>query len=560
MKHRKTRNELEFIRSQARDIFSPLRQTWTDVGQWVLPHRVRWMLSQRPGERRNHHIVDTTHLLALRSNVAGFLEGNTSATRPWVRFATEDDTLDLPQTSISWLQKFTNKVLRVLSNSSNFYDAVADFYFDYFTFNTGSYYIEELQQEGRLFFHVLMPGSYYVINGKFNEAAILVREFTLPVKALVETYGRKINGGWDWSNFSDSTRIMYEKSQYKELVDVVHVILENDSFDEEEPQILMNRQWHSYTYELGRDANSQVDGAVTFASSGGNDPKLGNTFLNVSASRRKPFIVGKSTMGNFEYGEKGPSTDSLGLIKSLNKKAIGKDQALEQMLRPALQGPARLRKSYVSSTPNTFVPTDANSASQKGLRTIFEINPAIGSLIQDVSDLRQQVDKHYFADFLLFLSSNPKTRTATEAAAIVKEQQLVIGPNLQSLNWSHNIPLIEFVADYVLFEDKTIGPPPPELAGKFLAPDFISIFAQAQKAADLPSIDQYMQAMAVVAQINPRAIDKVNTDVYADIVADRLYIPTGLNRDLLKLPVVSLHRLNHLQKSIHIELELLWLS
>ncbi|MEJ6890794.1 portal protein, partial [Bradyrhizobium diazoefficiens] len=145
----------------------------------------------------------------------------------------------------------------------------------------------------------------------------------------------------------------------------------------------------------------------------------------------------------------------------------------------------------ITTAPNSYVPLDPTSLSQKGLRTIYEVNPAIAPLIQDVTDLRQQVDRLYYADYLLYLSKNPKTRTATETNAIVNEQQMVIGPNLQSLNWTYNVPVVDYVMDYVLDNDPFLPPPPADLTGRFLSPEFISVFAQAQKAADLPAIDRY---------------------------------------------------------------------
>ena len=260
-----------------------------------------------------------------------------------------------------------------------------------------------------------------------------------------------------------------------------------------------------------------------------------DVFLKKFTGKRKPFVIGKST-NDFEYGEKGPTLDALGLIKSLNKKAIGKDQALEQILRPALQGPASLRKSYISHAPNTFVPLDNRAlGSKQKLEPIFTINPAIGTLIQDVDDLRGQVDKLYYADFLLFLSRNPKTRTATETSAVLEEQQRVIGPNLQSLNSTYNVPVLEWVMDYVLFEDPFLRPAPESLQGQSLKPEFISIFAQAQKAADLPSIDRYVAMIANVAQLDPSVLQKINTDKLADLYEDRLYLPSGLNNPQSKV-------------------------
>ena len=520
------KGQCEYLRSQAKQRFDKVRGTWIECGRWALPHRIKWMLSQTEGERNNQHIVDSTHILALRSYVAGFLEGNTSATRPWYRIGIGEPTIDMSQDNHEWLDTFTRRTLKALS-SSNFYHAAGEFYYDYGTFNTGCHYVDEIS--GSLFFHTLTPGSYFLMNNHLGEAVVLVREMSLSVKALVDSYGEKKNGNYDWSNFSSRVKKMYLDGNYAQMVDLVQIVKENPDFDPEMEQVAMNRRWLSITYELGGSNGQYYQDGQEFGSANPNvDEK--NLYLRISAYKRKPFIAGRSSSSsNFEYGEKGPTSDALGLIKSANKKAIGKDQALEQMLRPPLQGPSNLKKSYITTAPNSYVPLDATSLSQKGLRTIFEVNPAIGALIQDVTDLRQQIDRLYYADYLLYLSRNPKTRTATETNAIVNEQQMVIGPNLQSLNWSYNIPVVEYVMDFVLDEDPFLPPPPEDLTGRFLSPEFISVFAQAQKAADLPAIDRYMAMVANVGQLQPDIWYKANLDKLADLYEDRLYLPAGLN-------------------------------
>jgi len=519
------RQQCEFIRSQAKQKFDTVRSTWCDALRWALPHRATWILNQTPGERRNQHIVDGTHILANRSCVAGFLEGNTSATRPWYRLGTRDEDTNNREQNKKWLQHYTQRTLSYLG-SSNFYFQAGVFYYDYHVVNTGAHYIETL--EDGFHFHTLMPGSYFVLNDSYGEAVVLVREFALNVKAVVDKYG-KLNkdGKADWSNISDNVKVMYEDGNYSQMIDIVHIVMENPEYDPKNPNARDNRKWLELTYEVGR-------GSGQFSYQDGLAPQEYSTkdmskFLQRFTGRRKPFIVGKSTE-NFEYGEKGPTFDSLGIIKSLNKKAISKDQAIEQILEPTLQGPSSMRKNYVSTAPNTYIPLDAKSSGKQKIESVFNISPAIGTLLQDVDDMRQQVDKFYYADFLLYLSRNPKTRTAAETHAIVEEQQRVIGPNLQSLNYSYNVPVVEWVMDYVLYEDPFLEPAPEDLRGQFLKAEFVSVFAQAQRAADLPQIDRYVSMVANVGQIDPRILDKINVDKLADLYEDRLYLPTELNR------------------------------
>jgi hypothetical protein len=521
-----TKQTCEFLRSQAKRRFDKVRGTWCDLLRWGLPHKATWILSQTPGERKNQHIVDGTHVLALRSFVAGFLEGNTSASRPWARIGSRDVERNEKYENKVWLQHFTERVMSYLA-TSNFYHAAGNFYYDYGVVNTGAHYFEELDKGG-FFVHTLIPGSYYVLNDAYGEASILIREFSLNVKAVVDKYAKKSKNGFDWSNISNNVKKMYGDGNYSQMIDLVHIVMENPDYDYKDPDATGNKKWIELTYELGGGgAHFYAEGQEYGESIA--DPKT-EVFLKRHTGRRKPFVVGKST-DTFEYGEKGPTIDALGLIKSLNKKAISKDKALEYMLAPTLQGPASLRKSYISNNPNTYIPLDAKAiASKQKIESVYEVSgQGIGALIGDVQDMRQMVDKFYYADFLLYLTNNPKTRTAAETNAIVEEQQRVIGPNLQSLNFTYNIPVLEWVMDYVLYEDPYLQSPPEDLIGQSMKPEFISVFAQAQKAADLPSVDRYVGMISNVGQLNPTIWDKINLDKLADLYEDRLYLPAGLN-------------------------------
>ena len=524
-----SKSHCEYLRMQARQKFFYIMEEWIQCGTWAYPARTRYLLSQMEGERNNRHIVDNTHILALRSYVAGFLEGNTSASRPWFRIQNRDPHINQNPKCKAWLDIYTDRCRDILMNRSNFYYAASEFYYDFGVFNTGAHYIEELKNGG-LHFYTLTPGAYYCINNNLGVADVLVRQFTLTVKALVDQYGTKDEkGNIVWDNFSIRVKNLYMNSNYTQKIDCVQIMKPNEYYDPTRPQILLNKPWISLHYELGGSSGQYYQDGQEFGMMGP-DPLEMQVFLRKAASKRKPFIVGRSPSSeNFEYGEKGPTLDALGLIKSLNKKAIGKDIALDQMLKPAVQGPANLKKSYITTAPNSFVPIDPSAMQAGGLKRIFEITPAIEHLVSDVSDLRQQVSKTYFEDYLSYLSLNPKTRTATETNAVVQEQQLIIGPNLQSLNWTYNEPIVDFIMQFVLDEDPYLPPPPKELEGKFLTAEFISVFAQAQRSADLPSIDRFVQMIETTAQVNPQIADKLNVDVLADLYADRLYLPVGLN-------------------------------
>ena len=73
-----------------------------------------------------------------------------------------------------------------------------------------------------------------------------------------------------------------------------------------------------------------------------------------------------------------------------------------------------------------------------------------------------------------------------------------------------------------MLEQGLIPPPPPDLEGRDLGVEFVSILAQAQRAAGLAAVDRWVEGQMIVAQALPEALDKINTDQLANVKADRL--------------------------------------
>lgn len=487
--------------------FDKIKEDWIDLLWWTSPYKVP-NLTGNPNDKRrdNHHIVDPSHLLSRRAFVSGFMEGNTSSTRQWGLLETGDDDLNQFNKVKEFTQKVTRKVFNVFS-SSNVYRTLPNVYESVSSVDTATLYIDELPTG--LHFTQLEEGTYFVENDFKGDAVVLMREFTLSVRQVVTKYGL--------DNVSKNTKKLYSDGKYLESVKIVEWCGPNEFFDVEIAPVGRNRRWVCLTYEPD--------------SVGGKDDK-DFVFLRQQFRRRKPFIVPKNaSSNNFAYGQTGCMRDAIGLVKSLNLKALSKDEFLDRLVNgDPVTGPASLKKAYMSAGAGGYVPMSATEQLQGGLKQVESNRSGYQLLDSDVSDLRRMIGKLFYEDYLLFMANNPKTRTAREVDVIEQEKQLIAGPLLQSLDHSLNVPMLEYGANYVLDTDPSIEVP-EELSGKSLQVKVTSLFAQVQRAADLPQVDRFVQMMMQVAQIDPNILKKVDLFKYADIYADRLYLPAGLSRD-----------------------------
>src|ERR1700747_3549257 len=114
---------------------------WTharELADYILPRRYKWLITQNQQNRGspiNQHILDSTGSLAARNLAAGMMSGISSPTRPW--FKLKAGRIDSTQTSpISlWLAECERLMYQVFAES-NFYTAMAIFYFDLVVFGT----------------------------------------------------------------------------------------------------------------------------------------------------------------------------------------------------------------------------------------------------------------------------------------------------------------------------------------------------------------------------------------------------------------------------------------
>ena len=103
----------------------------------------------------------------------------------------------------------------------------------------------------------------------------------------------------------------------------------------------------------------------------------------------------------------------------------------------------------------------------------------------------------------------------------------MLGPVLENLHDDLLQPLVQrtftIMGEHGLFSEA-----PPELHGYPLDVELISILAQAQKAADLGSVERLWAFAGNIAAARPEVLDKLNADESIDVYADKLGAPAAI--------------------------------
>ena len=515
------RSELEVLRSQLESERSSFLAHWRDIGDYVLPRRPRFSVSDvNKGERRNQKIIDSTATMAARTLRSGMMGGITSPARPWFRLTTSDPDLTEIGSVKAWLSLVSQRMTTMFLKS-NLYNVLPIIYGDVGVFGTAAMYIEEDFQNG-IHCYPFPIGSYCIANNSKMKVDVFYREFQMTVRQLVQKFGKLKDDGSgkpDWSVFSGHVKNAWDQGNYEQWIEVAHVIRPNPYWD---PKKLESKykKYQSCYYERG------VGGSQNYTLMGTDADK----FLSERGYDYFPVLAPRwEVTGEDVYGTDCPGMVAIGDVKQLQLGEKRAAQAIEKMINPPMVGPTSLRNSKASILPGDVTFVDSRDAGSS-FRPAHEINFRLDALEGKQEQVRQRVSRAFYEDlFLMLANSDRREITAREIDERHEEKLLALGPVLEQLNQDLLDPLIDIAFDIMVQQDK-IPQPPKELEGSDLKVEYISIMAQAQKLVGVGSVERFMGFASQLIPIYPQAVDKIDVDQAIDVYGDMLSLAQGIIR------------------------------
>jgi hypothetical protein len=467
---------------------------YQEITSYLLPYNGRYFRQDRNrGWKRNASIYDNTATRALRTLGAGMMAGATSPARPWFRLSSSDQDLDKYQPVKIWLDDIA-KSMNTIFQKSNTYRALHQVYEELGAFGTAATLV--LPDYQTVIHHYpVTTGEYCISADAKGQICTLYREFEMPVSAVVKEFGIK--------NVSTGVKNQYENgSGLDKWVPIVHAI---EPRADRNPGKLnaKNMPWASYYFETGGDSD---------------------TLLRESGYRNFCGLVPRWALAGGDIYGNGPGMEALGDIKQLQHEQLRKANAIDFQSNPPLQVPVELKNKEVDLMPGgtTYYTMGAQVAP---IKSLFEVNLNLQYLLEDIQDCRERIKASFFADLFMMISEagdQPGARmTATEVAQRQEEKMLMLGPVLERLNNELLYPLIENTFIHMMAAN-AVPPAPQEMNGQELSVEFISVFAQAQKAIGTNSSDRLVGSLGVVAQMKQDVLDKFDADAWIDSYSDQL--------------------------------------
>jgi hypothetical protein len=467
---------------------------WQELSEYILPRRGRFLTSKRnDGSKKNNKIIDSTATMAVRTLAAGMMSGITSPARPWFRLSTPEPEMMEQGEVKQWLFD-VEKRMRDIFNRSNLYNALQTIYEELAVFGTGAMLVQE-DYNDVIRCYPFTVGEYTLALSDRLEVNTFYREFDITVGQMIEWFGKE--------NCSDGVQAMFRNGHIDKWQTIVQVI---------EPNFLRDTS--------KKDRFNMPFRSVYFEKGGS-----GDKFLAEEGYQEFPVMAPRWHVTGVDIYGRSPGMDALGDVKALQIEQKRKAQGIDKMVNPPMQAPSSLRGQPASVLPGGVTYVDNVTGNNGGFRPVYEVNPRLGELQQDIMETQSRIRQTFYADLFQMLSmSNRAQITAREIDERHEEKLLMLGPVLERLHAELLNPLIDRVFN-IMLRNKLVPEPPKALQGVEIKVDYISMMAQAQRAIGTASIERVASFVGNLAGAIPTVLDKFDADQAIDEYAEMLGVP-----------------------------------
>ena len=470
---------------------------WKELGTYLAPTR-GFFDGQQPGQgRRIDHktLLDSAPCLAVEVLCAGMMSGLTSPSRSWFDLSLAPAELMQLPGAREWIFDVKKRLEDVFAKS-NVYGVLHGFYEEIAVFGTAAFLVEEDREKG-LYCRPFTVGEYALGTDEKGRVNQFGREFFMTGQQLIEKFGLDRVPVQITSRPAEELARNYHK--------VFHLIVPNDK--------------HAPFF---KDNLHMPFASVYFLEDG--------HVLRRGGYQEFPVIAARWEVKNASdvYG-KGPGWKCLGDVKMLQKMQKTKLVALDKSTNPPVMVSANVQ-GEVNLLPGGV--TRYNGTADGAVRPAYQVQPDLNALEAAIESVRALIRSQFFADVFLSLSAQNYTgMTATEVAERHQEKMLVLGPVLERLKNELLDPLIDRAFN-LLSRQGWLPTPPESIQGLPLKVEYVSLIAQAQKAAGLSALMQGLTYAANLAAAKPELLKRVDYDCALEEGLNALGVaPTLLKSD-----------------------------
>ena len=468
-----------------------------EIAERILPRADHFRVNRNPGDKHTERVFDATANLALERFAAAMESMLTPRTQRWHRLKTGVPELDERDDVMEYLDAVTQILFSVrYSPKANFASQANEVYMSLGAFGTGGMFIDDLVGRG-IRYRSIPLSEMYIAENHQGMVDTVHRRFPMTARQAAQRFGLE--------KLPEVMKKAVEKSPEQNF-DFIHAVGPRQDMEYGRKDY---RGMPIYSCYITIDGRSIV-------SEGG--------------FQSMPYAVGRYVTGPKEVYGRSPAMTVLPDIKMVNEMSKTIIRAAHKMVDPplllqedgALQAfdlrPGALNYGGVNEQGNQLV-----HPLQTGARV---------DIGEEMLDQRRKVINDAFLVTLFQILVDAPQMTATEAMLRAQEKGALLAPTMGRQQSEFLGPLIEREID--ILARAGVLPPMPDVLremGGQVEIEYVSPLNRAQRAEEGVAIMNTLQAIAPLAQIDPKVMLVFDPQKVARELADINGVPAKVLRD-----------------------------
>ena len=459
---------------------------WDEIASYMQFRKSNILSKVSTPEELTVNVQDMTAVQANLTMAAGQLSYIAPVDSIW--FVFEDDEKD--ETKAKFYRNASQKAREKLVES-NFYLEFHESLLDRGAFAISCLYVDF--EDDKLIFRNIPIGSYVVAEDKNGFVDTVIREFELTIKNAIAKFGEE-----------NLPPALIKDRTMDDKISFIHCVKPNKKYDPEKatPEF---KKFSSYYVSIGESKIIQE---------GGYD--------------EMPYIVSRFNSYDADPYGYGPGIQALPVIKQIQRIEEDIDIIAEKLARPPILAPSTQAFEIESQAAGV---TLFDASNPDAIPREWQTEGRYDVAVDRAEKKREMIDAMFFVPlFQMFGSLEDRQRTATEIVARESEKLITFSPTFSRLVAEFLNPMLERVFGLLLRQGE-FGEIPAELRGADFRITYMSKISLALKNLQTQSFFQFLEASALIAQIDPSVVDNLDTDEAFRQSAATFNVPEKFLRD-----------------------------
>lgn len=484
--------ELIQIQERLNSERSTFENHWQEIAPLVLGRQDDFFNSQsQQGEKRNERRFDDTAALALERFAAAKEQVRTPRGQKWHRIAPEDEELLDDKEVALWCENYNDFLFKMRNRpQSNYAKQQHECYMSDGAFGTSVLIVEDMVGYGARYKSSHISEHFFMEN-RYGVIDVDYRKYKLSARQALQRFGEKL---------PDKIKDKVKTNPY-EMFEFLHVVVPDEDNESK-----------------GRFRFKSFDVCIESA-------KL----LDNGGYKSFPYIIDRHlTAPNETYG-RSPAMQVLSEIKMLNAIRKTDLRARHLAVDPPILAADQETVRRFSMKPNAINYGTLDAAGNPLVRP-YQSGARIDVSNDALQQSRQFINDSFYVTLFQILVDAP-AMTATEVLQRAQEKGALLAPVMTHDSLGYMIEReTSIYEEYGIFEDGMPLALPRKLKerGGAFSVEYTSPLARAAKMEEGVATERTVQALLLLAQIDPSILGGVNWMEYAEIMREANGAPSRL--------------------------------